>query len=370
MTRNKQTGSIIVLAVFMMISGCSTVQKQQTKIDKPISKTMVFNIRGHQVVGIRLLQTNGTSFCGAFRADRGLVVCSHFDLKGLEKAGIPAAMARNWKANGLKGELDAKIEKTNKLATERGISAGMTVRQALTHLMDDADEYIHTTDTVSLATNKKTLSTTWYYFDWMANAAYAPDFRVRDTESSLGPYARQAKVITLKDLIKMHGHPCDGLVTAACALKVGLSKLYPDGIIDRTDTCCITNNSPCFGDVAAYLTGGRIRFGTQKIDPDMGNEFILYRISTKQAVKVSLKEGVFPKEVADLEHQIRKGDFTVAQMRLCQQKEWDYARNLLNRPLEKSFKVQVLKDFNWQPDPYIHRSPRGDVVNKNIMVNN
>ena len=90
----------------------------------------------------------------------------------------------------------------------------------------------------------------WYYFPWMANAAYAPSFQVLDTESSLGPYARQAKTITLQDLIKMHGHPCDGLVTAACAMSVGLQALYPDGIIDRTDTGCITNNSPCYGDVA------------------------------------------------------------------------------------------------------------------------
>jgi len=106
-------------------------QKQEAEIDKPITETMTFNIQDHQVVGIRLLQTDGTSFCGAFRADRGSVVCSHFDLKGLEKAGIPVAMAKNWKVNGLKGELDAKIEKVNMLASEKGISVGMTVRQAL-----------------------------------------------------------------------------------------------------------------------------------------------------------------------------------------------------------------------------------------------
>ena len=92
---------------------------------------------------------------------------------------------------------------------------------------------------------------TWYYFDWLAEAPYAPTFRVLDTESSLGPYAEHLKTITLKDLVKMHGHPCDGLVTAACAMSVGLNQFYPNGVIDRTDTCCITNNSPCYGDVAA-----------------------------------------------------------------------------------------------------------------------
>jgi hypothetical protein len=109
-----------------------------------------------------------------------------------------------------------------------------------------------------------------FTFAWMAQSPYRPLFRVLDTESSLGPYARQTKTITLEDLIKMHGHPCDGLVTAACALSVGLERLYPGGIIDRTDTGCVTNNSPCYGDVAAYLTGGRIRFGRDPSLPAAG----------------------------------------------------------------------------------------------------
>jgi len=207
----------------------------------------------------------------------------------------------------------------------------------------------------------------WYYPGWMAHAPYAPVFEVRDTESSLGPYARQTKTITLKDLVKMHGHPCDGLVTAACALSVGLHELYPDGVIDRTDTGGICNNSPCYGDVVEYLTGGRIRFGTQKIDPHLGNEFILYRFSTHQAVKVALKPGVFPVAVAQLEAKIRRGDFSVADMRRCQQMEWDYARALLQHPLAESFTVTPLANFTWQPDAYEHLGTRGDIINKNAL---
>lgn len=151
-------------------------------------------------------------------------------------------------------------------------------------------------------------SPTWYFFDWIANAPYAPTFEVLDTESSLGPYAAKTKTITLKDLVKMHGHACDGLVTAACALALGLKELYPDGVIDRTDTGCISNNSPCYGDAAAYVTGGRIRFGTQKIDPRLGNEFILYRFSAGRAVRVYLRPGVFPAEIVALEKAIRGGE--------------------------------------------------------------
>ncbi len=210
----------------------------------------------------------------------------------------------------------------------------------------------------------------WYYPDWLAKARYAPAFEVLDTESSLGPYAEKTKTITLKDIIRMHGHPCDGLVTAACALKLGLDRLYPNGVVDRTDTCCITNNSPCFGDVAAYLTGGRIRFGTQKIDPNMGNQFILYRISTKQAIRVSLKEGVFPQKLFDLEKKIKSGDFTIEQMHQCQKLGWDFAEGLLNESLKESFLIEDMDGFIWKPDNYIHQGPRGDVINKNIIRKN
>lgn len=209
----------------------------------------------------------------------------------------------------------------------------------------------------------------WYYPNWIVNSPYAPSLKVLDTESSLGPYANKTKTITLKDLIKMHGHPCDGLVTAACGLSLGLNELYPNGVVDRTDTCCITNNSPCYGDVAAYLTGGRIRFGTQKIDPNMGNEFITYRISTKQAVKVSLREGVFPEKLAELENKMKSGNFNIEQMRQCQKLGWDFAESLINKPLEESFAVEDLKEFTWKPDSYIHRGLRGDILNKNVLQN-
>jgi formylmethanofuran dehydrogenase subunit E len=207
---------------------------------------------------------------------------------------------------------------------------------------------------------------TWYYPDWIVKAPYAPVFQVRDTESSLGPYSKQTKIITIKDLVKMHGHPCDGLVTAACALSLGLRELYLDGVIDRTDTGGISNNSPCYGDVVAYITGGRIRFGSQKIDPAMGAEFILYRFSTRKAVKIALKPGVFPADVAQLEAKIRKGDFSEEEMQRCQQLQWDYARRLMQHPLAESFTVTPLPDFVWQPDSYEHLGKRGDVVNKNV----
>lgn len=214
------------------------------------------------------------------------------------------------------------------------------------------------------ATSRPDAGADWYYFAWLDEAPYTPTFRVLDTESSLGPYARRDKLITLKDLVRMHGHACDGLVTAACAIRVGMDALYPDGVIDRTDTGCITKNSPCYGDVAAYLSGGRIRFGTQKIDPTLGDAFVLYRFSTGRAVKVSLAKGVFPPELAALETRIRAGDFTDQEMRTCQQMGWSFARALVERPLAGSFEVEELPGLRWTPDEYEHLGKRGDVVNK------
>jgi formylmethanofuran dehydrogenase subunit E len=210
-------------------------------------------------------------------------------------------------------------------------------------------------------------SAEWYYFDWMVEAEHAPVFRVLDTESSLGPYAGRAKTLTLKDLVKMHGHACDGLFTAACALSVGLRELYPDGVIDRTDTGGVCNNSPCFGDAVEYLTGGRIRFGTQKIDPSLGNEFIVYQFSTGRAVQVALKSGVFPAELSALEKKIRGGAFSEEEMRRCQLMQWEYAKKLVSRPLSESFTVSAMTGFVWQPDTYPNLGKRGDIINKDCL---
>lgn len=113
------------LLAVIVLAGCAT-----QKIP-PLTETVTVDIQGHQVAGVRLLQPNGVSFCGAYRAEYGLVVCSHFDITALEEAGIAAAMAENWKINGLKGELEAPIVKVNGLAAAKGVKPGMKVRQAL-----------------------------------------------------------------------------------------------------------------------------------------------------------------------------------------------------------------------------------------------
>jgi len=206
--------------------------------------------------------------------------------------------------------------------------------------------------------------TSWYEFDWLSTSPHAPTFEVLDTESALGPYAEHAKTITLGDLVRMHGHACDGLVVAAAALSVALAELYPDGVVDRTDTGCISNNSPCFGDVAAYLTGGRIRFGTQKIEPQRGISFVVHRFTTGEAIEVALRDGVFPSDLTALEDKLRHGEWTDSEMRECQRRQWEFARSLLQRPLTDSFRTTRLPRLAWTPDAYEHIGPRGDIVHR------
>jgi hypothetical protein len=47
---------------------------------------------------------------------------------------------------------------------------------------------------------------------------YAPVVKVVDTVSSLGPLATEPQVVTLADLVRDHGHPCDGLLVAAAGI--------------------------------------------------------------------------------------------------------------------------------------------------------
>ena len=82
---------------------------------------------------------------------------------------------------------------------------------------------------------KKAPEAEWYFPEWLGSSPYAPSFEVKDTTNKYGRYATQTKTITLKDLIKFHGHFCGGLVESAGALRVAFDTLFPDKIIDRTD---------------------------------------------------------------------------------------------------------------------------------------
>lgn len=191
----------------------------------------------------------------------------------------------------------------------------------------------------------------WYFPEWLGTSPYAPYFEVRDTTNKYGRYAKMTKVVTLKDLIKFHGHLCGGLVESAAALRVAFDQLFPDGVIDRTDLRIASNNSACGGDVAAYLTGARLRFGSHHIDTTLKeSEFFVQRVSTGEIVHVEPNPEVYPAEVRTQMKKIKSGRFTPRDLDLFQELQWAYGRRLITRPLKDSFIVEKVQKHEW-PQP-------------------
>ena len=146
----------------------------------------------------------------------------------------------------------------------------------------------------------------WFYPAWAADAKYNEPIVVRDTDGALGRYSLKTKEIGLKDLARIHGHLCDGLVISYMEIKAALKKLFPEGVVDRTDIRAVAKNGPCWADTVSMMTGARINFQTLRIDSSIGDGFIIQRISTGEACDVHLKPGIFPAEQAALEGKIRK----------------------------------------------------------------
>ena len=149
----------------------------------------------------------------------------------------------------------------------------------------------------------------------------------------------------------LHGHFCGGLVESASALRVAFDALFPDGIIDRTDLRIVSNNSACGGDVAAYLTGARLRIGTHHIDNSFNeSEFFVQQVSTGRTVHVKLNPDVYPTEVKTQMKKFESGDFTPKDLDKFQELQWGYAKRMVNSPLSESFILEEIKGYAW-PEP-------------------
>ncbi|MFC1836446.1 formylmethanofuran dehydrogenase subunit E family protein [Thermodesulfobacteriota bacterium] len=190
-----------------------------------------------------------------------------------------------------------------------------------------------------------------YYPEWLAEAPYTPAFYAKDTMHKYGRYDSEAKQITIKDLIKFHGHLCGGLVEASCALSLALQELFEDGIIDRTDLRIVSNNSACGADVASYLTGARVRFASHSIDKQLkGGGFVVQRISKGQTVRVWRNPAVYPTEVKAQMKKIQSEAFGSEDIDLFGRLQWGYAKRLVNNPLKESFFVEKIPNYQW-PEP-------------------
>jgi formylmethanofuran dehydrogenase subunit E len=207
----------------------------------------------------------------------------------------------------------------------------------------------------------------WYYPGWLASAPHAPVFQVRDTVNKYGRYARETKTITLKDLIKFHGHFCGGLVEGAMALKVAFDRLFPDGVVDRTDLRIASSNSACGGDVAAYLTGARARFGSHLIDPALKeSDFVVQRVSSGRSVRVVINAATYPTDVRTQMKKIESGRFEPADIDLFQDLQWAYAKKLVSRPATESVDAIDNPAYAWPAPPCKDLGPRRDNDYKNV----
>jgi len=233
---------------------------------------------------------------------------------------------------------------------------------------------------------------TWYAPQ--VSRPYAPVFEILATRGTQGRYYLYTYAVTLKDLIKFHGHDCEGIAHVACCCKVAFNILFPDGIIDRSVLWGITGNSPCWSDGVAYLTGARIQYGNLGFfkDKRYDHAIILYREDTDVAVLATWKKGIDtipgqtpvlpgritwkPKvdteAVKNLKREVKKagGKPTPYQVDLMRYYQWAHVNDILNHPLSESYQAKVIDNFRWEdwidPQktmPKTHR--RGDIRLKN-----
>lgn len=241
----------------------------------------------------------------------------------------------------------------------------------------------------------------------MVDAPYAPTFEVLDTDAAKGRYYRMTKTITLKDLVKFHGHDCEGLFHAACCAKLILDKLFPNGVYDRTDMRGMAGKSPCYSDVVMYLTGGRVRYGTFDEEPSLGHAIIIQRISTGDAYMAAWRPGVncvplskvnpiptkywsaWPGEPPTPDERIKpitwkpkvntkrlielktklwqRGKIGISPEELTELRwlQIQHVEEILTHPLGESYQVKRLPNFKWEKPGYDTIIRRKDIMFKN-----
>ncbi len=192
----------------------------------------------------------------------------------------------------------------------------------------------------------------------------APTIKVIDTDFSKGRLTLEHE-LSLQDLEKFHGHLCDGLVVGFLGIKEGLDVLYPNGIIDRTNTRIVSKSSPCLTDVAIYITGGRYQFNSFYVDNSIKDGFyIIQRKDTGQAVAVKMNQGVKPQEIGILGKKAVSGELPACDLDRLKKLEDDFSKKLLSSNPKDIFTVMNVTDFDWNPvlkNDYI----KTDILNKN-----
>jgi formylmethanofuran dehydrogenase subunit E len=235
-------------------------------------------------------------------------------------------------------------------------------------------------------------SPTWYAS--MVSKPYAPVFQMLSTKGTAGRYNDYTYAVTLKDMVKFHGHDCEGTTHAANSAYVAFKILFPDGIIDRSVLWGISGPSPCWSDAVAFLTGARLQYGNLGFfkDKKYGHAIVLYREDTGVAVlatwkkginnipgepvvlpgKINWKPAVSMDEVIKLKLKVKQQRTpTPYQVDLLRYMQWKHIDNILEHPLEESYQAEIIPNFKWADwvDPkMVMPNPvkRTDIVYKNF----
>ncbi len=235
-------------------------------------------------------------------------------------------------------------------------------------------------------------SPSWYAP--MVGKPYAPSFEMLATRGTQGRYYSYTYPVTLKDMIKFHGHDCEGTIHAANNARIAFDILFPDGIVDRSVLWGISGTSPCWSDAVAFLTGARLQYGNLGYfkDTSYSHAIVLYREDTGVAVLATWKKGInnIPGEpvmlsgvidwqtkvdtdaVMQLKADVKTagGKPTPYQVDKLRYLQFTHVNDILEHPLEMSYQAQVIEDFRWEdwidPDKTIAKPHgRGDIRLKN-----
>ncbi|MGB5648006.1 MAG: FmdE family protein [Muriicola sp.] len=210
------------------------------------------------------------------------------------------------------------------------------------HYLSDDQTFMGHLDKINTAVNTLTL-----YLPAKPKS-YKTGLRVNDTDFSKGRLGNIQK-LELKDLAKFHGHLCDGLVVGYLALQQALLKLYPDGIIDRTNTRIISKPSPCLTDAAIYLTGARYQYNSFYVSEDINGLFTVQRMDNGKTVVVQMNKGVKPEAIDFLGAKAIKGELSPCELDELKAMEDNFTEQLLQTDPKSNFTVSDLTDFQWEP---------------------
>lgn len=194
--------------------------------------------------------------------------------------------------------------------------------------------------------------------------ASAQKVTVIDTDFSKGQLTHVQQV-SYRDLVKFHGHSCDGLLEGMQALELALQVLYPDGIVDRTNTRVVSKSSPCLTDAAVYLTGGRYQYNSFYVNDSIQGMYIVQRIDNGKTVSVSRNKDVKPAIIDQMGSKAVRKELSYVQLRELKKYEDEYFQKLKKTDPALNFTVITLFDYQWKSvlNPYFIKT---DVINKNV----